>query len=95
MSTHLALPLRVGANGSLAALPVDSPREVAQSVAVLLVTPLGDRRAEPLYGSIDQLFVPVGDVMVDTSAIARWEPRATDDLIETTVAAVIPIGGDQ
>lgn len=90
MSTHLALPLRVGASGKLAAYPVGSPREIAQSVAVLLVTPIGDRRSEPLYGSLDELFEPVGDVMVDRSAIARWEPRATDDLIAVTLTYAGP-----
>lgn len=93
MSTHLALPLRVATSGALAALPVDTPREIGQSVALLLATPIGDRRSEPLYGSIDQLFETVGSVEVDRSAIARWEPRATDDVLTVTVLAQGPAGG--
>lgn len=88
MSTHLALPLRVAAGGALAAYATGSPAEVGQSVALLLATRVGERRSEPLYGSTDGgLFGPQPAAQLDVGAVIRWEPRATDAVLDVTVTA--------
>lgn len=86
MSTHLALPLRLAAGGRLATLPIGRPAEVAQSVAVLLATTVGERPAEPAYGVPDPLGAGF-DELVARAAIARWEPRAGD--VAITVDGVV------
>ncbi len=86
---HLALPLRVSTTGALVSLADGSPAEVGQSVAVLLATRVGERRSEPGYGAADPLgYRPARAAVVDTAAVARWEPRATPDLVD--LAAVVP-----
>ncbi len=89
MSQTLALPLTVAASGSLAVLAQDSAAEVAQSVAGLLSTTVGERAALPAYGITD----PLGAVEVDEAeiaqAIATWDDRVTSaqiDQIASTLA---------
>lgn len=85
MPESLSLPLAITAAGPLAALATDSPAEIAQSVAVLLSTRVGERRSESAYGSAGQLFALVPTLAVDSAAINRWEPRATPETIAVTI----------
>lgn len=75
---HLSFPITVGPTGRLLSLGDDSPRAVAQSVALLLATRPGERRSVPEYGLTDPLFTPHGaDEAAIAQAVADWEPRAT------------------
>ena len=75
MPQHLALPIAVTGSGRLAVVEQDSEADLAQSVALLLETRPGERRAEPEYGTPDPLFGGV-DVAQVTEAILVWEDRA-------------------
>lgn len=88
MVLTLALPIRVAAGGGLVALVADSDAEIAQSVALLLATRLGERRSVPDYGTPDPLF---GGVDVDevADAIATWEERADPALVEQLAEQVV------
>lgn len=88
MTAHLALPLRVATGGALAAYAVGSPAEVGQSAGLLLATRVGERRSEPAYGSTDGgLFGPLPAAGLDAGAVIRWEPRATDAVLDVTLTA--------
>lgn len=81
-----ALPLIVSPAGSLVELEQDSPAEIAQSVAVLVATRPGERRAVPDYGLVDPLGAGAdADDIAD--AISEWEERADPALVEVTVTA--------
>lgn len=100
MATHLALPLAVTSTGRLAALDQDSPLEVAQSVALLLATRPGERRAVPEYGALDMVAVGI-DPEVIAAAIADWEPRADPAVVQQLTrgieerAIVLPASGEE
>lgn len=82
---HLRLPLTLADGGSLATLARDTPTEIGQSAAVLLATRVGERRVEPTYGSEDQLFAGPDAPVVDSAALALWEPRATPDIVDIAI----------
>jgi len=84
MPEHFTLPLGVGPGGSLATLAQDTPAEVAQSVAVLVSTVIGERRVVEDYGIESPLFDGLDpDGVAD--AIEEWEPRADPALIDQLV----------
>lgn len=75
---HLKLPVRLDARtGALETIEQDSLAEVAQSVEVVLATPIGSRLDLPDFGAPDYLFrqLPV-DTSTAVTAVATWEPRA-------------------
>lgn len=84
MTASFALPLQLGSGGSFATLAQDTAGEIAQSVAVLMSTRPGERRAVPEYGLPDPLF---GGASVDdvVEVIAEWEPRASPALVESVI----------
>lgn len=86
MSRHLALPLRLGAGGSFVTVPEDSLDEVAQSVAVVLLTRLGERPATPTLGTPDPTFAGL-DADAALELVSEWEPRADLELVEQTLDA--------
>lgn len=81
----LKLPIQLAANGQLAAHEGDSVADVAQSVALLLDTRIGERRSVPDYGTLDPLFDQV-DPAVLRDAISTWEPRADEPLVRQLTA---------
>lgn len=99
---HLKLPVRLDARtGSLMTVEQDSLEEVAQSVEVILATPIGSRVDLPEFGAPSYLFeqFPV-DTTAALAAVANWEPRAlvtftqsaTDELSTVIRAAVTARG---
>lgn len=90
MPTHFALPLAVAPEGHLAAHAQDSPLEVAQAVAVLVSTTVGERRSQPDYGIESPLFDGL-DAVGAADAIEEWEPRADPVLIDQLVDGVIEV----
>lgn len=91
MPNRLALPLSVTGSGSFSTITQDSDDDVAQCVALVLATPVGDRRACPGFGLPD----PLGRGLdADTVAVALelWEPRAD---AATVVASMTDAAGDQ
>lgn len=94
---HLAFPIRVNSNGSLATLEQDSDTEIAQSVRLLLATHPGERRSVPDYGLPDPVFTGV-DVADIAHVIYEWEDRAPTALVDellrgmTDVVDVYPAG---
>ena len=84
MSRHLALPLRVTANGSLATHAEDSLEEITQNVAVVLRTRRGERLATPQLGIDEPTFVGL-DVEAAFAAVAEVEPRADLALVEQVI----------
>jgi predicted component of type VI protein secretion system len=87
MALRLAFPLRVTTTGGLATLVQDSPREVAQSVALLLATRPGERRSVPDYGTPDPLFGGI-DIEDITAAVEEWEERADPALVEVVATGM-------
>lgn len=76
MTTALVLPLQVR-GGRFVAVPSGSAPDVAQSVALLVDTRIGERRSVPEYGLDGPGFDLVGlreDEVRD--AVEEWEPRA-------------------
>lgn len=72
---HLAIPVSLAADGSLATVDQDSPEEITMSVGMLLGTLPGTRLLIPSYGLPDPTFHPPTAGQVQALA-ARWEPRA-------------------
>jgi hypothetical protein len=87
MPLRIALPLRVTASGALATFVQDSPREIAQSVALLLATRPGERRSVPDYGTPDPLFGGI-DVEDIHAAVEEWEKRADPALVEVVATGI-------
>lgn len=87
----LRLPLALAPSGALMTLAQDSAADVAQSVALLLSTPRGQRSAIPDYGLVD----PIGELDVDEAeiahAISEWDDRVSAVAIET-IASVLATG---
>ena len=81
MSVHLTLPLVVTPAGRLATVAINSQPELTQSVAVLLDTRPGERRADPDYGLGDLLFTTF-DADAIAEAIEDHEERAAGAAIE-------------
>lgn len=81
MPKHLALPIRVAANGGLLALEQDGESEIAQSVALLLSTQPGERRSVPDYGLPDPVFGGLDQDDV-TDVVSTWEERADPAFVE-------------
>ncbi len=88
MAQHLALPITVTGSGRLATVEQDSEADLAQSVALLVDTRPGERRAEPGYGVPDPLFGGV-DLAEITQAIVTWEDRADVVYAEAVARGVI------
>jgi hypothetical protein len=88
---HLALPLTVAADGTLASVTQDSPAEVSQSVALLLATRPGERRSVPGYGLPDPLFSGI-DLDQVAAVIEEWEDRADPADIDLQVTGVEEYG---
>lgn len=86
---HLSWPLTLNSNGSFAALEQDSVEELAQCVAVLIVTPAGSRMEAPDYGSPRPEFGAV-DAAATYAAVLEWEPRV--DLTLDVVAGLGQLG---
>jgi phage baseplate assembly protein W len=84
--THLALPLRLTVDGSMAALAQDSDDEITASVGLLLATRPGERAAVPTYGIPDPTFAGI-DAAAILAATAEWEPRADLALTADAVTA--------
>lgn len=77
---HFALPLRL-VGGDFATVEQDTPDEVAQSVQVLLTTPVGSRDEVPDYGVDEMAFQQMTLVEASTldelsNTVEAWEPRA-------------------
>ena len=84
---HLAFPVTLGADGSLAVVEQDSADEIVQCVAVLLSTAREEREEVPTYGIIDPTFSVGLDEAEILDALETWEPRAATaitDSISTT-----------
>lgn len=88
MAQHLALPIAVASSGALATLAQDSPAEIAQSVALLVSTRIGERRSVPDYGTEDPLGDGVDAVLL-AEAITEWEERADPVLVEATAQQLV------
>lgn len=88
MPQHWALPIAVTGSGRLAAVEQDSTADIAQSVALLIDTRPGERRAEPEYGVPDPVFGGV-DVTDLSEAIVEWEDRADLAYAERIAAGVV------
>lgn len=88
MPQHLALPIAVTGSGRLATVEQDTEADLAQSVALLVDTRPGERRAEPGYGVPDPLFGGV-DLAEVTQAIVTWEDRADLIFAEDVARGVI------
>lgn len=88
MPQHLTLPIAVTGSGRLATVEQDSEADVAQSVALLIETRPGERRAEPGYGVPDPLFGGI-DVAQVTEAILNWEDRADLVFAEAVARGVL------
>ena len=74
---HLALPLTLGPNGSFNTIQQDTIEEVAQSVEVILGTPLGSRLQVPGFGVPDPVLTELSPSAHQIQqVIAQWEPRA-------------------
>lgn len=73
---HLAVPFQFGGDGTAAVVQQDSTDDIAQCVAVLCATTVGQRIELPAYGIPDQTFSRNTDAAAITSAINTWEPRA-------------------
>jgi phage baseplate assembly protein W len=84
MASHLAWPLRLAPDGSLATLEQDSPEEISQSVELVLLTTPGERVDAPDFGLEDPAFrdVSAGEIV---AAITRWEPRADAAVVVSDV----------
>jgi phage baseplate assembly protein W len=76
---HFAVPLRLAGTGAFASLEQDSPDEVAQCVAVCLLTAEGSRAEVPAYGAPRGEFVGA-DPGATADAVQEWEPRADLDV---------------
>jgi phage baseplate assembly protein W len=87
MVNRLKIPFQIATSGALVCLPQDSEAEIAQSVALLLATPPGDRRSEPDYGLTDPLGRGLDATEVET-AVAEWEDRADPATIEAVLDQV-------
>lgn len=85
MARTLTLPLKVAADGQMASITQDHPAEIAQSLALLLATRVGERRVNPDYGLPDPTFDVVSSELIETAA-AEWEPRADIAAIDTAAA---------
>lgn len=83
---HLALPFELTTTGA-PVVEQGTVEEVAQCVAVLLATEVGERGAVPTYGAPDVLFAQQIDTGAISHAIATWEPRA----IVSIAAGVGPV----
>jgi phage baseplate assembly protein W len=79
MVPHFAIPFRVNASGSAAVLDQDSDEEIAQCVAVLMSTTVGERIELPDYGIPSPVFsmLSAHDDTDLAAAVGKWEPRAT------------------
>ncbi len=100
MTQHLAVPLSLTPGGCLATVAEDSVEEIAQSVAVILRTEPGDRLTEPELGLADPAFADLPPQAL-LSAIERWEPRASVELVEQVLTdggvrrSVLSLSGEQ
>ena len=88
MSQHLALPIAVTGTGRLATVVQDSEADIAQSVALLVDTRPGERRATPDYGVPDPLFGGVDSPAI-VEAVLQFEDRADLPYLEQIAAGVI------
>jgi hypothetical protein len=88
MPSRIALPIRVGPNGSLATVEQDSPEDKQQCVAVILRTRVGDRWDFPGMG----ITPPEFDEDIDAAKLAdqvnKYEVRAAAD-VEVDVADMV------
>lgn len=75
MSRHYSVPLVVTSGGALGSLAQGSEVEIANAVAMVLATPVGDRRSVPDFGLPDPLGLGVDPVLA-ADVITEWEPRA-------------------
>lgn len=82
---HLAYPLRVGADGSLAVVEQDSAADVSQCVAALLGTVTGTRIELPVYGVPDLTFTTGQELGAVEQAIGTWEPRAAGSQVSMVI----------
>lgn len=90
----LRLPLTVTASGALRTVSPASAEDLAQAVALLVATPIGERAALPTYGIVDSLGRLSPDLAGIAHAIAAWEPRLTEPTI-TNVAQLLVDGGSR
>jgi len=72
---HLAFPIALSADGSLATVVQDTLDEVAGCVAVIVGTPVGACTTVPDLGVPDQTFAGP-DPGAIIAAVSRYEPRA-------------------
>lgn len=93
---HLAIPMVLGGDGSLATVEQDSATEIVQSVAMLVGTRPGTRFQVPAYGIPDPTFEGISQGSLG-QAVGRWEPRAQVAVITSPSGveqvAVTPLGG--
>jgi phage baseplate assembly protein W len=76
---HFAYPFRLAGNGSFATVEQDTPDELAQCVAIALMTPIGSRIEDLDYGTprMDFDIPDAGDII---AAIESCEPRVDLDI---------------
>lgn len=89
--SDLSLPLRLTADGELAATPQDSPDHVADCVTVLARTELGRRALRPDLGLPDPALHEL-DTAGLQALIAEHEPRAVvtfDDTGDTLTPGAV------
>lgn len=86
---HLSVPFNINRRGHAETVEQDTSTEIAQSVAVLIATHPGERRAVPSYGIEDLAFQDAAYVTEDTwlmEAVERWEPRADVSLVSQEIS---------
>lgn len=84
MTKHLRMPLALGPTGRLATVQADGVEDVAQSLALLASTRVGERLSVPGYGTPQLLFGQEPPVEVLRAAAGAWEPRAAPYRITLT-----------
>ena len=83
---HLSAQVALGSDGSFLFLNQDTPEEIVQSVEVICGTTIGERPVVPSFGIPDQTFTQPSKEQI-TSAVARWENRATVQVFVKTDSA--------
>lgn len=92
---HFAFPLTFSGS-TFAKVDQDSDDDLNQSVAVLILTPIGTREELPQYGVPDMLSAqqPISTAPI-VAALSRWEPRAsvllssTPDALDQKIADLL------
>lgn len=79
---HLALPIRLAADGQLATVPQDSAARVEQDVLVVARTQQGERTGRDTYGVPDTTFTPGQDPVALEGLLEQQVPGAVVTVTE-------------